>query len=138
MRTVSRSSVVLLAVAISGATAYAVDGVKGTVVRPIQVKAKVGGCKIAEPMAYNVHVGDAIELDYTYPIVPVAIPKNVRIKQTSGGAVDVSPLGIRQVVAAGLLGASTIGFYLDAKQAGQEAVIVVIDDNEYNYIFNVH
>jgi hypothetical protein len=84
-----------------------------------------------------VNVGDVIELDYSYPVVPGVIPKKVSIKQTPGGAVDMSPIGIRIVVVPAMVGASTIGFFLDAKDAGQETVMLVIDDNEYEYSFTV-
>jgi hypothetical protein len=137
MLAIRRASVCLLFVAMSGMSAYAVDGVNGTVVRPKQAKAKVEGCRIAEPKGYTVRVGDVIELDYGYPVVPGAIPKKVSIKQTVGGAVDLSPLGVRMVTVPKLLGASTIGFFLDGKEAGQETVTIVIDDNEYEYAFTV-
>ncbi len=70
------------AVAVLATTAWATDGVKGTTVRPAQEKAKVDGCRIARPGNYTVAVGELIELDYTYPVVPAAIPKKVEFKQT--------------------------------------------------------
>jgi hypothetical protein len=135
---IKRASTCLLFVAMAGMTAYAAEGVHGTVVRPRQVPAKVQGCRIAAPKDYQVKVGDVIELDYGYPVVPGAMPKKVSIKQTPGGAVDASPLGIRMVTVPQLLGASTIGFFLEAKAAGQKTVSLVIDDNEYEYTFTVH
>jgi hypothetical protein len=138
MFAVRRASVCMLVVAMAAMSARATEGVKGTVVRPKQAKAKVDGCRIAEPKAYTVKVGDVIELDYGYPVVPGAFPKKVSIKQTAGGAVEESPLGIRMVSVPMLLGASTIGFFLEAKEAGQETVTIVIDDNEYEYAFTVH
>ncbi|HEV3303729.1 MAG TPA: hypothetical protein VG055_29015 [Planctomycetaceae bacterium] len=95
------------------------------------------GCKIADQKVYSVKVGDVIELDYTYPVVPNAMPKKVSIKQTFGGAIDLSPIGVRMVVAPRLVGASTIGFFLDAKETGKETVTLVIDANEYEYTFAV-
>jgi hypothetical protein len=138
MLALRRASIALLVVAVSGITAYAVEGVKGTVSRPREVPAKVKGCKIADQTPFACEVGDAIELDYSYPVVPGAIPNKVSTKQTPGGAVDVSPLGIRMVVAPGLVGASTIGFFFDAKKKGQETVTIVIDDYEYQYTITVN
>jgi hypothetical protein len=126
-----------LAGAMLGSTAHALDGVKGTVVRPKQVDAKVQGCSIAEQKHYSVKVGDVIELDYTYPIVPEAMPQKVSVKQTSGSAVELSPIGVRMIEVPMMVGASTIGFFLEAKQAGDATVTLVIDDNRYEYAFTV-
>ena len=68
----------------------ATDGVEGTTVRPKQEDAKVTGCKIAAPDSYDVAVGALIELDYTYPVVPGAIPKKANAKTTSGAVVKSS------------------------------------------------
>ncbi|HEV3304489.1 MAG TPA: hypothetical protein VG055_32865 [Planctomycetaceae bacterium] len=133
----TRVAIGLLAVEMLGLSASAVDGVKGIVVRPKQVAAKVQGCTIAEPKPYGVKVGDVIELDYTYPIVPGAIPQKVSIKQTPGGAIDVSPIGVRMIEVPMMVGASTIAFFLDAKEVGKETVTIVIDDSQYEYIFTV-
>jgi hypothetical protein len=138
MLDIRRASSCLLVVAMAAMSAFAADGVHGTVVRPRTVAAKVEGCRIAAARDYKVGVGDVIELDYGYPVVPGAMPKKVSIKQTPGGAVDAAPLGIRLVTTPGLLGASTIGFFLEAKEAGEKTVTLVIDDNEYEYSFTVH
>jgi hypothetical protein len=130
-------STALLIVALSAIAAHAIEGVKGTVVRPRQVPAKVKGCRIAAPAPFTVAAGDVIELDYTYPVVLGAFPTKVSIKQTPDGAIDASPIGIRMVVTPQMVGASTIGFFLNAKQAGQEMVTLVIDDNEYEYAITV-
>lgn len=117
--------------------AVALDSVEGTTVRPRLEAAKVKGCKIAAPGDYQVNVGDLIELDYTYPVVPAAIPKKVAYQQTLTGAVAKSAMGFRTVTIPRLVGAGTIACYFDAKQAGEETVTLIIDDAEYVYKFKV-
>jgi len=113
------------------------EGAVGTVIRPAQEEAKAKGCKIAATGNYEVSVGDLIELDYTYPVVPDAIPKKLEHKQTDTGAVAKSPLGFRTVISPKLFGAGTIAFYFDAKKAGEETVTMIIDGTEYKYNFKV-
>lgn len=112
-------------------------GTEGTTIRPRLEEAKVKGCKIASPGEYKVSVGDLIELNYTYPIVPTAIPKKMSHTITAGGAVVKSSLGFRRVVAPKLVGAGTIAFYFEAKAAGEDTVTLTIDDAEYQYKFKV-
>lgn len=126
---------VILAVATTPAAAT--EGVNGTTLRPAQDKAKVDGCKIAKPGAYEVAIGDIIELDYTYPVVPDAIPKKVDHKQTLGGSVVMSSLGFRSVSVPHLLGVGTIAFYFEAKRAGGDTITLIIDGEEYEYKFRV-
>jgi len=137
----SRLGSVLVAcmVAVLATTASGTDGVKGTTVRPSQVKANVEGCKIAKPGSYAVSVGDLIELDYTYPVVlPSVIPKKVGFQQTLIGAVGPSALGIRLVSTPGLVGGpETIAFYFEGKKPGQDAVTLIIDGDEYAYKLTV-
>jgi hypothetical protein len=131
-------TIVLIAfIALAPRLAFATDGVKGQTVRPVQVDAKVKGCKIAKPGDYEVNPGDLIELDYTYPVVPQAIPKKVDFKQTLIGAVAPSPLGIRSVSTPDLVGTGTIAFYFDAKKLGKDIVTLIIDGDEYVYRFTV-
>jgi hypothetical protein len=108
-----------------------------TTVRPIQVKAKVEGCQIAKPGDYEVKVGDLIELNYTYPVVPAAMPNKVFYKQTIIGAIAISPLGFRRVIVPEMIGTVTIAFYFEAKKEGEETVALIIDDAEYVYKFKV-
>ena len=134
-----RVALCLLLVAASQLAALAVDGLsKEKVIRPRQIPAKIKGCHIADTKPFTAEVGDVIELDYTYPVVPGAFPSKVSLKQTPGGAVEPSALGNRMVVVPRIVGASTIGFFLEAKKAGQETVTVVIDDHEYEYTVKVH
>lgn len=122
-----------LVVSVSRAT----DGLDGVTVRPRQQEARVQGCKIAAPGVYEVEVGNLIELDYQYPVVPGAIPAKLDSKQTATGAVAKSPLGFRKVTTPMLVGAVTIAFYFDAKKAGDETVTLIIDKQEYAYTFKV-
>jgi hypothetical protein len=126
-----------VAATLATASARAEDGVDGVTVRPMQDKAKVEGCKIAIPAEYEVTVGDLIELDYTYPVIPVAIPNNVNYKQTLTEAVGKSPLGFRRVTTPKMVGTGTIAFYFDAKKVGEETVTLIIDEAEYAYKFKV-
>lgn len=112
-------------------------GLDGTTVRPVQEKAMVAGCKIAKPGTYEVAVGDLIELDYTYPVVPPAIPQKVKFNQTTTGAVAKASLGFRKVTTPKLVGTETIAFYFDAVKVGTETVTLIIDEAEYTYQFKV-
>jgi hypothetical protein len=111
--------------------------VDGRTVRPALDEAKVQGCKIAKPGDYEVTVGDLIELDYTYPIVPAAIPRKAECKQTLLGAVAKSPLGFRTVTTPRLAGTGTVAFYFDAKKEGEDTISLIIDGAEYAYKFKV-
>lgn len=113
------------------------EDIMGTVVRPAQEEARAKGCRIAAPGTYQVRVGDLIELDYSYPVVPDAIPKKLEHTQTTTGAVVKSPLGFRTVLSPKLLGGGTVAFYFEAKKAGEETVTLVIDGTEYQYTFTV-
>lgn len=126
-------------IALSTMTAIgaATDGVNGTTVRPVLDNAQVAGCKIAKPGDYDVKVGYLIELDYTYPVTPAAIPKKVEFKQTLAGAIAPSPLGIRAIETPKLVGVGTIGFYFEAKKEGEDTVTLIIDGKEYAYKFKV-
>jgi hypothetical protein len=128
---------ICVAAALFAAVAVAADGVKGRTVRPLQEKAKVAGCKIAKPGSYEVAVEDLIELDYTYPVVPTAIPNKVDHKQPASGSVVKSELGFRTVSTPRLLGTGTIAFYFEAKKEGEDKITVIIDENEYEYTFKV-
>jgi|SoiMethySBSTD1v2_1073268.scaffolds.fasta_scaffold156043_3 hypothetical protein len=121
----------------STAMADGTESVVGNVIRPAQEEAKAKGCKIAATGSYDITVGDLIELDYSYPIFPDAIPKKMEHKQSSSGAISKSPLGFRTVLTPKLLGGGTVAFYFEAKKAGEEAVTLIIDGAEYKYNFKV-
>lgn len=117
--------------------ASGVEGVKGTVIRPAKDKAQVDGCQVSKPGDYTATIGDLIELEYSYPVVPTAIPKKVDFKLTLIGAVANSPLGVRNVSTPKLLGAHTIAFYFEAKKTGEDTITLEIDGKGYPYNFKV-
>ncbi len=133
----TRSTAVIGCFLLTSVTALAVDGVVGTVMRPGLVDAKVKGCQVSEPKSYSVTVGDVIELDYSYPVFPAAIPKKVDYNQTTLGVVTKSSLGFREVTNPGLVGSRTIAFYFDARKPGTETVNLLIDNEVYKYEFKV-
>lgn len=118
-------------------SARAQEGVDGTTIRPMQENAKVEGCTIAKTGDYEVTVGDLIAIDYTYPVIPAAIPKIVDYKQTMNEAVAKSSLGFRAVTTPRMVGTGTIAFYFEAKKEGEEIVTLIIDGAEYSYKFTV-
>jgi hypothetical protein len=127
---------VLTIVSVASA-ARAVEGVSGTTVRPTSEEAKVKGCHIARPDEYEINVGDLVDLEYSYPVVPTTIPQKVSVTSTLTGAVTASPLGIRTLRTPPLVGMTTIAFYFDAKAAGEETISLSIDDQQYTYKFKV-
>jgi len=135
MKTIISAIVFVVAASVCGPV-LAVDGVKHNVVRPVQVDGNVTGTKISKPGKHRVCVGDVIELEYSYPVVPGAIPKKVDHKQTLLGAVKKSPLGFR-FLKNGLIGAQTIVFFFDASKKGTETVTLLIDKDEYEFEFVV-
>ncbi len=113
-------------------------GVEGTVVRPKQAKAKVEGCSISKPGEYAVAVGDLIELEYTYPIVPAAIPKKVAFKEfLITQQIVESSLRIRTLSVPGKAETGSVVFFLEAQMAGDATVTLKIDDAEYVFKFKV-
>mgnify|MGYP000905681768 CR=1 FL=1 len=109
---------------------------QGNVIRPEKVDAKVKGCFVSKPGRYEAEPGDLIELEYTYPVVPVAWPKSVH-RETDRGAIYPSQLGIRRLVVPDLIGTGTYVFYFEAKHAGKGTAFVVIDNVKYEYVFDV-
>lgn len=134
MKSIFKIAMLLLpGLAIIDLPARGAEGVHGQVLRPEKVDAKVTGCKVSQPGDYKVAMGDIIELEYSYPVVPDAIPQKVGIHVTSQGAVVLSPLGTRFAVTPQLLGASTIVSFLEARKAGEETVTLTIDNADYQY-----
>lgn len=123
----------------------ATEGVKGTTVRPVQEDANTRGCRIAKPGEYLATVGDLIELDYTHPSIPAVRPKKVGSELTGNGAIIASPLGTRLVPPSEPAGTdlrapgppSTIAFYFEARQAGEDEITLTIDGKKYVYKFKV-
>ena len=112
------------------------DEPKGNVIRPKKVDAKVKGCQVSEPGKYRATAGDLIELEYTFPIVPSAIPMKVDL-ETDKGAIYSSKLGIRNLIVPNMVGTGTYLFYFEAKHKGKGTAFVLIDDVKYEYGFEV-
>ncbi len=115
--------------------ALAVNGVDGTLIHPAQEAAKVKGCKISKPGDYKVSAGDVIELDYTYPVVPGAIPTKVDYEVTTSGRVVKAPAGFRTISVPGMVGVETIAFFFDIVLNPDDKLILKIDGEKYTYNF---
>jgi hypothetical protein len=109
---------------------------RGNVIRPKKVDAKVKGCQVSEPGKYQATAGDLIELEYTFPIYPAAMPKKVD-RKTDKGAIYTSKLGIRNLIVPKLIGTGTYVFCFEARLEGTGTAFVVIDDVKYEYSFKV-
>ena len=107
-----------------------------SIVRPLMVDGKVGGAQIAKPGNYRVTVGDLLELEYSYPVVPAAMPKE--LNSTSSDSNVLSAEGnAKTVVVPGLMGAGKKAFCFRATNAGTSNVTIMIDGNEYQYSVTV-
>lgn len=106
------------------------------IVRPMQVDAKVGGTQIAKPGSYTVAVGDLLELEYSYPVVPAAMPKELNSKSSDADVLagDSAP---KNVVVPGLMGAGKKAFCFHTLAPGNSTVTLNIDGNEYQYSITV-
>ncbi len=113
------------------------EGVEGAIIRPNVVDAKVEGCTVSAPGNYDMIVGNFIELEYSYPVVPAAMPKKVSHKETLRGVVRLSPLGFRHAVTPKLVGRQTIVFCFDAAEKGSDTITLIVDEAEYAYTFKV-
>jgi hypothetical protein len=106
------------------------------VLRPATEPARTAGCQISKAGPHKAALGELIELEYTYPAAPGAVPQTVEVKQTPNGAIAASPLGIRTIDAGSAL-PRTIVFYFEAKKPGSDTVTLVIDGTPYTYQFQV-
>lgn len=131
----SRAVSVMLLIGLLCGVAFA-DRPRNNVIRPRRVDARVKGCQVSEPGTYRANAADLIELEYTFPIVPSALPKNVS-QQTDKGVMFASKLGIRNLVVPNHVGTGTYLFYFEPKRVGKGTVFVVIDDVKYEYRFEV-
>lgn len=109
---------------------------RSRVIRPQEVDAKVRGCRVAEPGDYSARVGDLVELAYSFPVVPDAMPEKVE-RRTDRGVAQLSKLGIRELVVPKKLGVQTYLFYFEAKSVGQGTAYVIVDDVTYKYHVDV-
>lgn len=112
------------------------DKPQGNVIRPVKVAAKVKGCQIAKPGDYRATAGDLIELEYTFPVVPGAMPEEVA-RETDKGAIYPSRLGIRSLIVPEMVGTGTYLFYFLAKHEGSGTAFVIVDGVKYEYKFEV-
>ena len=112
------------------------DQPHGNVIRPRKVDAKVKGCQVSELGDFRATVGDLIELEYTFPIVPSTMPKKVA-QATGKGAIKSSKLGIRNMIVPKVIGTGTYLFYFEAQDEGNGMAAVVIDRVTYEYRFKV-
>ena len=108
----------------------------GNVIRPRAVDAEVAGCKVSQPGEYRITVGDVIEIEYTYPVVPDAIPKTVD-REWDRGAIFGSELGIRNLIVPEMVGTGTYLFYFVAKIEGSGTAFAIVDGVKYEYRFTV-
>jgi hypothetical protein len=139
-----RSALIVLAMSVMCARAEEpppVEGVKGTVIHPLLGPGKVKITRVSKPGEYKAKVGDLIELEYRFPRGaspggPKANAKKATAKPTENGAVVPSDLGIRFMDD----GESTdvkLLFFFVAKKAGKDTITLDIDDNQYEYKFEV-
>lgn len=105
------------------------------IVRPLMVDAKIVGAQIAKPGDYRVTAGDMLELEYSHPVIPAAMPKE--LSATSSEPNILSTDGAKTVVVPGLMGAGKKAFCFRAMKAGTSNVTIKIDGNEYHYSFTV-
>lgn len=112
------------------------DKPRGNVIRPKKVDAKVKGCQVSEPGKYHATEGDLIELEYTFPIFPAAMPKKLD-RETDRGPIFPSKLGIRNLIVPKLIGTGTHIFYFEARHEGEGTAFVVIDGVKYEFRFKV-
>jgi len=131
----SRAVFVILVSALLCGVALA-DGPRSNVIRPRKIDANIKGCQVSEPGKYRATAGDLIELEYTFPIVPSAIPMKVDL-ETDKGAIYSSKLGIRNLIVPSFVGTGTYLFYCEAKHEGKGTAYVVIDDVKDEYGFEV-
>ena len=106
-----------------------------SIIRPLLVDGKTGGTQIAKPGNYRVTAGDTLELEYSYPVVPAAMPKE--LSSTSSDSNVLSTDGVKTVVVPGLMGEGKKAFCFRAMKAGASNITITIDGNEYHYSITV-
>jgi len=112
---------------------------ESTLYRPAKKPAKVVGAEVSRPGDHEVYVGDMIELEYTYPVTPSTIPKEIALMDGFEGYVLPSECGWVQGVRNELVGSQTIVFSYVAKKPGTEEVwfaIVGPDGSDHSYAYN--
>ena len=134
MKRLNRFIVCAALVAFSSSPVFGQDS-SSSIIRPMLVDGKVGGAQIARPGDYRVTAGDTLELEYSYPVVPAAMPKE--LSSTSSDTNVLSTNGAKTVVVPGLMGAGKKAFCFRATNAGTSNVTIMIDGNEYQYSITV-
>jgi hypothetical protein len=99
-----------------------ITGVKGAVIR--LAKNKQNADKTDE---VKCKVGDEIEIDYTYPIVPGAIPSAVEVKVDGEAATSA---GVFRIQNHKLVGAGTFGAFLNVKKKGKATITYTITQKD--------
>ncbi len=107
-----------------------------SIIRPMMVDAKVDGTQIAKPGDYRIQVGDLVEFEYSYPVIPAAMPNELS-STSSDGDVLSGDGSVQSVVVPGLMGAGRKAFCFRAIKAGTSNVTITIDGNEYQYSITV-
>lgn len=107
------------------------------IVRPFKVEAKVSGAEVARPGSYDVSVGDYLEFEYSFPVVPDAMPQKLDFHVSNDDVLDATEPVVRDVVAPGLMGTGAKAFCFRAANPGTTTLKLRIDDNEYQYSVTV-
>ncbi len=79
----------------------------------------------------KVKVGDVIEIDWTYPIVPASLPTKVSASSDSDA---VKKIDIRRIVRPKILGTGTLGAFFKAEKAGKATLTFSISAGEQGVI----
>jgi hypothetical protein len=108
-----------------------------TIIRPAKVDAKIEGTSIAEPGDYAINIGDLVDLGYTYPVVPAAIPKKLSFKLSEDGILQPCDPTVFDVVTPELVGSGSKTFCYKAVDSGRVSLTLTIDENSYDYSFDV-
>jgi hypothetical protein len=108
----------------------------GSLVRPELVDGVVPGTWVSQTGDYSAIVGDLIECDYGYAVIPGAIPEKIDYALTQNGSVQLSYIGIRAVNPMAV-GATTYAFFFKAKRRGDDTITIIVDDQEYQYDVHV-
>jgi len=74
----------------------------------------------------QVHVGDKIEITWSYPVVPGSIPTIVGAKSDAPAVVKV--LEVRRIIKPGIMGAGTLGAFYSADSVGTTVIHFDIND----------
>lgn len=106
------------------------------IIRPVLVDGEVDGTQIAKPGEYQATVGDLIELEYSYPTVPTAVPKELSSSSSVQSVVESAGVA-KEVIVPGLTGSSKKAFCFRATSEGTSEVTLILDGNQYQYSITV-